>query len=233
MRQKALRFVLPCLLLALTASAPEPGGWALITVEDLPDHLVAGTPLELTYTVRQHGQTLRSGLDGEVLAFSGDELIEVTARPGDHEGEYKAVVTVPEPGLWTVTIRSQFIQGFPGMQESKLLPIEAVREGEEPRRALSDAERGRRLFVAKGCVTCHSHRAVPDARSSPLGPDLTGRHYATDYLAMYLADPSIRPATEPTPFPMPDLDLDRAEIAGLTAFINADVSAEVGSQKPR
>ena len=42
------------LLLALPFAAAL-GGWATISVEDLPDYLVAGQPARLTFTVRQHG----------------------------------------------------------------------------------------------------------------------------------------------------------------------------------
>ena len=38
------------------------GGWAVVTVEDLPDYAVAGRAIPLNFTVRQHGVTLLSGL---------------------------------------------------------------------------------------------------------------------------------------------------------------------------
>ena len=84
---------------------------------------------------------------------------------------------------------------------------------------LADAERGRRLFVAKGCVTCHLHRAVNET-SIAVGPELTGRRFAPEYLARFLADPA---AVIPPPsgaFGMPNLRLKPAEIAALTAFLN-------------
>lgn len=227
MLSRALTLSLPFLLLAFTASAPEPGGWAVITLEDLPEHLVAGTPVELTYTVRQHGQTLVGGVEGTIRASAGGQSLEVVAKPGEREGEYRARLTVPESGLWTFTIRSQVIPGFAKpVQATTLLPIEAVGEGQQPH-PVSDAERGQALFVAKGCAQCHVHRGV-DAGGIRVGPELTGKRYAADYLALYLADPSIRAAT--TSFwPMPDLGLGPEEIIGLTAFLNAEDETLTGA----
>jgi len=227
MRRKALSLVLPCLLLlALPAAAPDPGGWYVLTVEDLPDHLVAGEPLELTYTVRAHGQRPFDGTEGRVVATSGAGVVEVASVHGERPGEHRARLTVPEPGHWSLTIRTRYLpppRASARMPYSNrtLLPLQAVRAGEEPS-PVSDAERGRRLFVAKGCVTCHKHGAVDGAGSVPVGPDLTERHFAAEYLALFLADPSIRPPSDERTFPMPDLDLDRTEIDRLTAFINAD-----------
>ena len=42
-------------LLALPAFAFAAGGWAIITVEDLPEYLVADQPTEISFTVLQHG----------------------------------------------------------------------------------------------------------------------------------------------------------------------------------
>ena len=46
-------------LLPLTATlAVLVGGWAVVTLDDVPDAVVAGKPVTLTFTVRQHGHTL-------------------------------------------------------------------------------------------------------------------------------------------------------------------------------
>ena len=44
-------------LLSLPALAWLAGGWAVVTVEQLPDYVEAGKPLTLTFMVRQHGVT--------------------------------------------------------------------------------------------------------------------------------------------------------------------------------
>ena len=80
----------------------------------------------------------------------------------------------------------------------------------------SDAEYGRALFSAKGCVTCHHHAAVAGSDPYTMGnPDLT--HYRPDpeFLRRWLKDPkAIRPATE-----MPTLGLHQDEIEALIAFL--------------
>jgi len=80
----------------------------------------------------------------------------------------------------------------------------------------SDAEYGRALFSAKGCVTCHHHAAVAGSDPYTMGnPDLT--HYRPDpeFLRRWLKNPrAIRPATE-----MPTLGLQQDEIEALIAFL--------------
>ena len=48
------------------------GGWAAITVEELPDYVVVDRPVTLTFTVRQHGVTRLSGLRPRIEARAGD-----------------------------------------------------------------------------------------------------------------------------------------------------------------
>ena len=47
------------------------GGWAVVTVDDLPDYVVAGQPVRLSFVVRQHGMTPLDGLRPSVEARSG------------------------------------------------------------------------------------------------------------------------------------------------------------------
>jgi mono/diheme cytochrome c family protein len=96
-----------------------------------------------------------------------------------------------------------------------------VAPGATPPATLAAAERGRRLFVAKGCVTCHVHAEASGGASLAVGPELTGKRFAAEYLARFLANPAIKTDR------MPDLGLKPAEIAALSAFINADRSGKV------
>lgn len=106
-----------------------------------------------------------------------------------------------------------------------MLPIAAIAPG-IALAALSDSERGRRLFVAKGCVSCHLHRAVAGSGTFAVGPELTERPLEREYLARYLADPSISPSNRSRgDGAMPDLDLDQAEIGALVAFLGGNRQA--------
>jgi hypothetical protein len=59
---------------------------------------------------------------------------------------------------------------------------------------------------------------------STLGPDLTERRFPPDYLARFLADPSIKPAANGRR--MPSLGLRAKDIAPLVAFLNAEQRAK-------
>jgi len=183
------------------------GGWAVITLDRLPDNLVAGQPATFTFTVRQHGRTLLDELRGSVQARSGTTEVRAEAVAGKEAGQYLATVTVPEPGEWTVTINS----GFNGASTT-LIPMVAVGPGARNASAsLTDAERGKRLFVAKGCYTCHLHRDV-NRGSIEVGPELTGTSRTPDFIAKAIANPSNL---------MPNLKLQPAEISALTSFLSA------------
>jgi mono/diheme cytochrome c family protein len=209
--------LLPALVL-LPALPHDFGGWAVVTVRELPEHAVAGQPLEIGYAVRQHGFALIPGLRGRVVARSGAQEVSATPAPASREGFYAARLTLPRSGAWTITVES----GFGGAQTT-LLPVRVVDPGSPAPAALAAAERGRHLFVAKGCVTCHAHAASgasDEMRSLNVGPDLTDRRLPADYLAKFLADPSIKTVWA-SDNRMPNLELAPREIAALVAFINS------------
>jgi hypothetical protein len=184
------------------------GGWAVTTVEDLPDYAVAGQPVSLTFTVRQHGFRPVDGLKPRVEARAG-ALTTTALASATTGGRYSTTITLPRPGDWTITIHSGF-----GNAKTTLVPVHAVAPGSRALPSLTDAERGRRLFVAKGCVTCHVEIRA--------GPDLSGKRYPPAYLTQLLAEPQrVLPARSGT-FPMPDLNLKPREIAALVTYLNAN-----------
>lgn len=211
---KRLVPVLFAALLSVGASAPH-GGWAAITVEDLPDFIVAGTPIDLAFTIRQHGVELIDGLEPRVEARAAGKMRASVDAKAAGRGRYLARVTVPEAGAWTVTIRSGF-----GPSDVDLLPIRGIAAGGKPV-PLSLEQRGRALFVAKGCVSCHAHADVPGSGRFAVGPPLTGTTLPADYIASFIAEPSIRPVRTDG-LRMPDLDLRPAEIAALVAFLRPE-----------
>ena len=198
------------------------GGWAVVTVENLPDQVVVGQPVTLDFTVRQHGHTLLSNLNARVVAEAGGDRVNATAQAGASEGRYRATVTLPHAGAWTITIYSGF-----GNSNVTLLPLAAVGPGRAAV-ALAAGERGRQLFVAKGCLTCHVHPEVSGSGVVKVGPDLTGRRFTGDYLQRFLADPNIATTRGPGGSQMPNLNLAPREIAALAAFINGETAAQTG-----
>jgi mono/diheme cytochrome c family protein len=149
--------------------------------------------------------------------------VRAAATAGKRDGEYAASLVLPESGEWTITVHSGF-----GNSRLSLVPLSAITGGAAaapPK--VSEAERGRRLFVAKGCATCHVHRDAQTTGSLDIGPELSERRFAAPYLGRFLANPAAtraadRPENQAT---MPDLNLKSGEIAALVSFLNTERQA--------
>jgi hypothetical protein len=200
------------------------GGWIVITVDGLPEYAVAGAPTTLTYTVRQHGMTILTGLRPYVVARSGNTAVEAKTATTP-SGRYSATVTLPREGAWTIDIRSGFMNST---MTTPLMPIQVVAAGASAPPPMLDALRGKHLFVAKGCVTCHVHPEMSEWESISAGPNLTGRRYVPEVLSAFLDDPEKSPLSKAalngigaaSSVRMPKLGLDAAEIKALVAFVN-------------
>lgn len=108
-----------------------------------------------------------------------------------------------------------------------LLPIIAIDSGARAPVAFDAAEHGRRLFAAKGCVSCHVRSDVDIAGElKDFGPNLSDRKFPADYLAKFLANPAMR-APIYGKGPMPNPQLRETEIASLVQYINADKKVAV------
>jgi cytochrome c2 len=212
------RLALPALLLLPLIGVY--GGWAAITVEDLPEYGVVRQPLNLTFTVRQHGVTKLSNLEPRVEARVRGVTAAAVATAGSEAGQYTARLVLPQAGDWAITIYSGF-----GSSNVRLLPLTVIEPGAAAPRGLADGERGRRLFVAKGCGTCHVHRDVSGSGTVAVGPELTNLRLAPDFLQRFLADPATLGSTNR----MPNLSLKPPEIAALIAFLNAERQAGAGN----
>lgn len=227
---KRLLGIVAALAIVSTLAFTTMGGWAVVSVSKIPDAWVTGQPLQLTWQVRQHGVTRIAGLRPTLEARSGSRVITGKTWEFAEDGArgYRGTISFPEPGEWQITIHSGF-----GKSRAVLLPWRVV----DPQRpvlgtvedhlgtigiaAFPEAERGRRLFAALGCVTCHVHRDVPIAGEvNDFGPELTDRRFERDYLARFLADPSIKPPTNGKR--MPNLALREKDIKPLIAFINGE-----------
>ena len=87
--------------------------------------------------------------------------------------------------------------------------------------SVSQVELGRQLFLAKGCITCHSNsKASRSSEYMTIGmgaPDLSKFSASPEALHLRLKDPaSVKSDTG-----MPNLNLSEAEIEALIAFINS------------
>jgi hypothetical protein len=135
MKPKLLTCMLSGLLLAPLPTSSI-GGWAVISVQDLPDFAVPGRSFELVFTVRQHGVEPMGELEPTVDLWSGNSRNSVAATPTGKKGVYRATIEFPTPGDWNVTINSGF-----GPSRVTLVPITAVQAAGAPH--LPESERGR------------------------------------------------------------------------------------------
>jgi hypothetical protein len=96
------------LLLSLFTATPSfAGGWAVITLDELPANVVAGEPLTIGFTVRQHGRTPMTGLAPTITAtLYKDEQFVVHATPEGEPGHYTATLTFPQEGEWSWSIQA-------------------------------------------------------------------------------------------------------------------------------
>lgn len=199
---------------ALIAGVVAFGGWAVVTVKDLPEYFVAGKPYTIEFQVRQHGRTLLSGLHPSLVVGTSDDggtTVPAVATGADGGGTYAATFTAPAAGRLFLTIRSGFMS-----TEVRLYPTTVVAASDTPP-AMQPRERGQVLFVAKGCNTCHANSDLvnrPDNYSLAVGPALGGRQLATEYVVQKVKHPNSQI--------MPDLGVSEADAAAIAAFVNAN-----------
>lgn len=205
------------------AGAEAMGGWAVISVENPPEVLEAGATYQLEYTVRGHGEAPLGRLSGQVRIKPAEgPAFEVAAAPAGRTGRYRASFRVPASDHVVLTVASGF--GPPGYSTLTLVPVPVIRPG-TVRPVASPTDRGRALFVAKGCGTCHINNDVPEwaaanEASRNLAPDLTGRKLASDYVRQRLTNPRSLPNIGSGPVRMPDLGLAPAEVDALVALLS-------------
>jgi len=197
------------------------GGWAVVTVKDLPEYFVAGQQYTIEFQVRQHGRTLLSGLRPElVIASPAAREVVIPAVARSAAGAYAVTFTAPAAGVVRLTIRSGF-----GNNELRLYPQIVVAAGGS-RPALLARDRGQMLFVAKGCNTCHANSDLtdrPENQVITVGPELGGRHLAREYVIQKMKNPASQV--------MPDLGLSDADVAAIAVFLSGDRAAASGGSR--
>lgn len=215
-------FVVVGAIALLTAAAPPLGGWAVTTVHDLPTHLVVGQQTTVTFSVRQHGQNLISGLEPVLIVRSADAGFfsrgtRIDARSTARAGIYTAAYTPSEVGDVVLTIDN----GWP--QKLELRPMPVLAAGATPPRAVG-ADRGRALFVAAGCNTCHvkaDDAVLLDAEDViAVGPAFTGRTWPVDLIVRKVTDPNSVAAPASGASRMPRLEVSAENAALIAAYLN-------------
>jgi hypothetical protein len=83
------------------------GGWAVITLDELPSGVVASEPLSIGFTVLQHGRTPMTDLYPTINAkLSSGETMSVSAEPSGKPGHYAATLIFPKEGSWEWSIQA-------------------------------------------------------------------------------------------------------------------------------
>lgn len=202
------------------------GGWGVTTVNAMPSVIVAGEKALFQVSVRQHGVRLMTEygfLPKMRFTHRDGGSFSVTTRKGEKPGVYVAEVVFAKAGVWAWQMTS-----FPGAQMIDLDVVEPrhaigarYRIARELRTVNGQRERGRTLFMSKGCYACHSHDAIRpsgefrDAFGGGGAPDLSQPKWTAEYLRLWLSDPAgAKPQTT-----MPNLDLTSNEIEWLSAFL--------------
>lgn len=124
MYRKLLLALWLVILAALAVGVPAfAGGWAVITLDEWPGALTAGTELNIGFMVRQHGITPMADLDpAPTLTLrnpvSAEELV-IEAKPQGEAGHYVARVRLPDSGEWQWSIQAFTMdQPMPPLQVS-------------------------------------------------------------------------------------------------------------------
>jgi cytochrome c551/c552 len=119
-------------LLALVTSVALAGGWAVITLDELPGQITAGQAFSIGFTVRQHGRTLRSDLTPIVRFNRADtqESFQVTAQRQGAEGHYAAEIKFPGAGQWEWQVDVGLLT-----QDLPTLTVRAAQAGSVPAKA--------------------------------------------------------------------------------------------------
>lgn len=208
---------------AVIAGLVAMGGWAVVTVKELPEYFVAGQQYTIEFQVRQHGRTLLNDLHPSLVMSSserrlgglmgGKDETTIPAIAKSAAGTYGVTFTAPAAGRLFLTIKSGFMS-----TQLRLYPQLVLAAGQS-KPELSRSERGQMLFVAKGCNTCHVNTdliAGPDNLALAVGPALggRGRHLAREYVIQKVKNPNSQL--------MPDLGLTDVEAAAIAAFLSGD-----------
>lgn len=96
------------LLFAFVIAVPVfAGGWAVITLDELPTGVVAGEPFTVGFTVLQHGKTPMNDLD-PILNMHLDKTnaFVIHAERKGKPGHYTATLTIPKAGEWEWSIQA-------------------------------------------------------------------------------------------------------------------------------
>jgi hypothetical protein len=167
---RRLFFGLPLVAAMLWLSpAALAGGWAITTLDSLPQDVRAGQTYRIGYVIRQHGVTPMVGATPAIRISQGATQLTFAGREEGQRGHYVSDVTFPADGEWAWTADQS---PFPMPQPLGTLVVGSALSAEpQPRApaALEIALPGLALLALLGLLAVRQVKRVATSSATPPG----------------------------------------------------------------
>jgi hypothetical protein len=132
MHRKHLIMLVALLGLLFVVPSALAGGWAVVTLDELPAEVRQGESLRLGFMVRQHGQTATNQVKPYLEAHNTGtgEVFRVEGRQEGPVGHFVVEVTFPTAGSWEWAIVPAPFEGTP-LPVLQVLPAAVQQVGPE------------------------------------------------------------------------------------------------------
>lgn len=160
------------LVILLPAAGVLAGGWVVITLESLPGQVQSGEPLELSFMVRQHGQTPIHNVSPVLTATNKDtgRQIRAEAQPASEVGRFTVEINFPEAGAWEWSISAE-----PFQQRTTFAPLTVLAaETAVGPKHLDQTETGKQMAPQKVESASADQKAAPGQAAGPVQANQPG-----------------------------------------------------------
>lgn len=110
-------FTLFALLFIAVASVASAGGWAVVTLDALPQNVVVNESVKIGMTIRQHGKSAWVYDNVRVRGFHHTGETFVTRAEMDERGHYTATLNFSRAGKWEWAVASGLAPEWQAMPE--------------------------------------------------------------------------------------------------------------------
>ena len=137
--RSALSLILAVAALFALAAPALAGGWAITTVDTLPQEFRAGETYTIGFTILQHGTMPFEGAETEIRVISTTtrERHTFAGRPEGAKGHYVAEVRVPSAGEWRWEVQPGWFEKQDLGLLNVLPPLSAASGGSADKAAVS------------------------------------------------------------------------------------------------
>ncbi|CAG0944608.1 hypothetical protein ANRL1_01839 [Anaerolineae bacterium] len=135
MRKSIYAFAIAILLALFAVGLTSAGGWAVVTLDQLPTEVVAGKPITIGFMVRQHGRTPVNELVPRIAATRANsiESFSVIASQRGVTGHYEATLTFQSAGTWDWKIDAfSFPQPMPSLAVTEASSVKTTNVAQIP-----------------------------------------------------------------------------------------------------